>query len=234
MTEAQFAEGFAYAEENFLNEQAEHLKLDKALIRKKFNLNNKNVLDFGCGMGGMSLWYGSQWNCKVRGLDIDGHHIKIAKAIKEKHQVPNVSFEQRNILDDPIDEKFDMIFMNDVIEHIQIDIVEVILEKLYEHLADDGSLFVTYPPWKSPYASHLNPHISIPWVQFLPKSVLYNLIEKNNVKIVGDLEGDLRSAYDGLNHMTHKKLKSVTGKIGFKQASRSNHCMLNKLPGMKL
>ena len=56
MTPEQFTEGIAYSEDNFQNDQAAHLKVDKVLIREKFDLDGKRILDFGCGMGGMSLW----------------------------------------------------------------------------------------------------------------------------------------------------------------------------------
>jgi len=233
MTDALFAEGMAYAEENFLNQQAEHLKLDKSLIRQRFNLDDKKVLDFGCGMGGMTLWYATNWKCSVHGFDIDSHHIKIAKSLQEKHSVKNVVFEKRNILDNPTKEKYDLIFMNDVAEHISFPILEKILAQLAKSLSSDGKLFVTFPPWRSPYASHLNHVIKIPWVQFLPKSVLYKLIDKNNHSIVGELEGDLKSAYEGLNHLTYSKLKKICNSAGLKETYRKSHCFLNKLPGMK-
>ena len=34
--------------------------------------------DFGSGMGGMSLWYAKNWNCSVKGVDIDGFHVNVA------------------------------------------------------------------------------------------------------------------------------------------------------------
>ena len=71
LTQALYQEGIQYAEQNFLDESANHLKVDKALIREKFDLSGKRVLDFGCGMGGMSLWYAKNWDCEVLGLDID-------------------------------------------------------------------------------------------------------------------------------------------------------------------
>lgn len=59
-----------------------------------------------------------------------------------------------------------------------------------------------------------------------------SLIEKYNTTIVGEIEGDLRSAYAGLNQMTHNKLISLVQKTGFEMLTRTNHCFLNKPPGM--
>lgn len=229
MTAAQFKEGLAYAEDNWRNESAPHLQVDKRLIRERFELNGKSVLDFGCGMGGMSLWYATNWNCQVLGIDIDQHHIEVATHLKQKHGVGNVRFEQRDLLEQPLDEQFDLIFMNDVAEHIPLVILGKIFRQLASNLTKEGCLFVTYPPWRSPYASHLNSVIRIPWVQFLPKSWLDNMIAKHNQPLVGDLEADLRSAYDGLNRLTHSKLLKLTANAGLVEVYRKSHSFINKI-----
>lgn len=233
MTEEQYLEGIKYAEENFQDENADHLKVDKKLIREKFDLTGKRILDFGCGMGGMTLWYATNWDCFVHGLDIDGHHITIAEALQEKHQVSNVLFEKRNILDAPLEKKYDMVFLNDVAEHIQINILKDIFEELKNSLSEEGRIFVTYPPWKSPYASHVTHAVKIPWCQFLPKKTLMRLIEKNNHTIVGDLESDLVHAYEGLNHLTHKKMMEVCKEVGLKPIYRKSHSILNRISPLK-
>ena len=87
MTDSLLLEGLNYAEQNFLDENADHLKVDKRLVRKLLDLNGKRIMDFGCGMGGMTLWYAKNWDCEVHGVDIDGHHIEVANQIKEKHQL---------------------------------------------------------------------------------------------------------------------------------------------------
>lgn len=102
MTQTLYNEGIAYAEQNFLDDSANHLIVDKTLIRSKFNLDGKKILDFGCGMGGMSLWYAQNFDCEVYGVDIDGHHIRIANDLKGRHGLQNVSFEVRNILSKPL------------------------------------------------------------------------------------------------------------------------------------
>ena len=235
MTQEQFEEGVRYSEDNFQNDNAPHLKIDKQLIREKFDLNGKRILDFGCGMGGMSVWYATNWDCKVYALDIDAHHITISQHLKEKHKVKNVTFDKRNVLDDPLrdDERFDYIFLNDVAEHIQYPILEAIFKQLKVGLAEGGKIFVTYPPWKSPYASHVVHAVKVPWCQYLPQGMLMKMIEKNNIQIVGEEESDLIQAYKGLNHLTHKKLMQVIDKVGLKPVYRKTHCMLNKLPGLR-
>jgi 2-polyprenyl-3-methyl-5-hydroxy-6-metoxy-1,4-benzoquinol methylase len=233
MTQALYEEGLAYAEENFRNENASHLKVDKELIRRKFNLTGKKVLDFGCGMGGMSLWYASTWKCEVHGVDIDRHHIRIAEDLKSKHRVSNVTFEVRNILDKPLKDKFDFIVLNDVAEHIPLPVLEKIFLQLSGMLAYGGSIFVSYPPWKSPYASHVSHVVGIPWCQFLPQGWLMRMIKRNNRPIVGEEESDLVAAYKGLNHLTHGKLMKIVNGAGLKPVYRKSHSFINKLPFLK-
>jgi len=229
MEKALLLEGIQYAEDNLQNEEASHLKVDKALIPKLMNLDGKRVIDFGCGMGGMTLWYAKKWDCEIYGVDIDNHHITVAEHLKNKHQISNVHFEQRNIVEDPLAGKFDYIFLNDVVEHIREDYLVNIFQQLSKALGPKGRIFISYPPWKSPYASHLNHVIKIPWCQFLPKSTLDGLIEKHNHPIVGDLEGDLREAYDGLNRMTHQKLMGIMNQTDLKLTYRKSHFILNRI-----
>ena len=233
MTDSLLLEGLNYAEQNFLDENADHLKVDKRLVRNLLDLDGKRIMDFGCGMGGMTLWYASNWDCEVHGVDIDGHHIEVANQIKQKHNVTNVHFAKRNVIEDPLDGKFEYVFLNDVVEHIPLDILQNIFLQLEKVLAPGGRIFVSYPPWKSPYASHLNHVIKIPWCQFLPKSTLDGLITKHNHPIVGELESDLREAYDGLNHMTHDKISKIVSQTNLKTVYRKSHCILNRMPALE-
>ncbi|MEL6863635.1 MAG: class I SAM-dependent methyltransferase [Bacteroidota bacterium] len=235
MTKQQFDKGIAYAEDNFLNDEAAHLKVDKQLIAQLFDLTGKRVMDFGCGMGGMTLWYARQWDCQVYGYDIDGHHMQIAQELKKTHQANRVTFAQRNILTDPIkeEERFDVIFMNDVAEHIELPILEQVFRQMSIALKPGGRLFVSYPPWRSPYASHVTHAVKIPWCQFLPGGLLHRLIEKNNEELVGELESDLVSAYYGLNHLTHSKLMSVLNDLPLEITYRKSHSFINRYSALE-
>ena len=233
ITQELYLEGINYAERNFLQEDANHLKVDKKLIREKFNLDGKKILDFGCGMGGMSLWYAKNWDCTVHGLDIDHHHVAIANDLKHKHRLGNVQFEVRNLLEKPLKEKYDFVMMNDVAEHIPLPILKDIFKALSGSLEWGGKVFVTYPPWQSPYASHVQHVVNIPWCQFLPQGILLKLIEANNRPIVGQEESDLVSAYKGLNRLTHDKLMGAVNGSGLKPVFRKSHSFLNNVSFLK-
>jgi len=143
MREQQFEEGFNYAKKIFLEDKSSHLWLDKRVIRKKLDLTNKRILDFGCGLGGMTLWYAKNWDCSVHGIDIDSNHLKIANALKYEYSVPNVVFEEKNVLEIKSENVYDVIFLNDVIEHIPLPLLDKILQKLAKLLSINGIIYIS-------------------------------------------------------------------------------------------
>ena len=90
MNQTQFEHGVKYSERYLTGSENEFI--DKRIINSKLNFDGLKILDFGCGMGGMSSWYANTWNCEVLGLDIDENHIKVANHIKNKHNIENVTF----------------------------------------------------------------------------------------------------------------------------------------------
>src|SRR5690606_22274651 len=86
-------EGLEYAERNLLTKQT-HLYLDREILKNKFDLRGKDVLDFGCGMGNTSLWIAREMGAaSVDGFDLDPNHIYVANELNRKYQVPGVRFE---------------------------------------------------------------------------------------------------------------------------------------------
>ncbi|MCU0348722.1 MAG: class I SAM-dependent methyltransferase [Saprospiraceae bacterium] len=225
--------GLQYAENNFLDEHARHLHLDKQLLRSRYDLNGKKVLDFGCGMGGMTLWYAKNWDCTVHGVDLDPAHVQVAEFLKEKYGLQNVKFHCQDVLEKPLTDKYDFIVLNDVVEHIPMPVLEKIILQLRGSLAEGGVIFLSFPPWRSPYASHVTSAVGLPWCQFLPQKMLYRMIEKKNSHITGAIESDLLSAYKGLNHLTFNRLENLTSKAGLKTRWRKSHCLLNRVPAFK-
>lgn len=231
MKDEQLQEGLSYAEYNY-HHASGFSRLDKSIIRENFNLKEKSVLDFGCGMGHMSLWLGKEMCAFVDGVDIDEHHITVAKEFHKKYQIPNVNFYLRNIISDPVEKQYDFIFLNDVIEHIREEWLQNVLDVLImNNLKDGGIIFFSYPPWEGPHASHLRPATSIPWVQYLPQRFVINLVKKRNQQLVG--ENTLLEEYLQLNHMSHKKLTNYLKKYSLKQILRKSHSKINKIGPFK-
>lgn len=230
MNAEQKAEGLAYAERNYLAKNS-HLNLDKAFIERYYNLSGKKVLDFGCGMGGMTLWLDKHYDCDVKGIDIDSNHIEISNMLKAKHGKEHVQFILQDIVKQPLNEEFDFIFLNDVAEHIHPDYLVPIFTQLRKQLKPGGIIFVSYPPWEGPYASHLNSVFKIPWAQYWPRGIMLEKLKKRNRMLVG--EKDLMSEFFALNHLNHKMLTKIIGKAGLRIERRMSHCKLNRIPGLK-
>lgn len=228
---AKLKEGLDYAEKNFLSTDS-HLHLDKEILKKNFDLKDKDVLDFGCGMGNTSLWLAREMGARVDGFDLDPNHIAVAAELNRKYKIPGVAFELRNIIESPVDKEYDFIMLNDVIEHVKEDWIPRILDILINmNLKKGGIIFFSYPPWEGPHASHLHRAIKIPWVQFLPQKYVYTLIEQNNQKLVGSK--DLLTEYRELNHMTHKKLMGYLRPFRLKRVFRYSHTKFNTLSLLK-
>jgi 2-polyprenyl-3-methyl-5-hydroxy-6-metoxy-1,4-benzoquinol methylase len=227
MEAKQLQEGIAYAEINY-NSKNGFSKLDKEIIQKNFPLENKDVLDFGCGMGHMTLWFAEEMRAKVDGVDIDENHITVAREFIKLHPSPNITLSLRNIITDPVAKQYDFIFLNDVIEHIKIEWIQEVLDVLIlKNLKPGGVIFFSYPPWEGPHASHLQPITKIPWVQFFPDSYIKSIIKKRNRQLVG--KHDTLTEYQELNHMTHSKLRKLLKKYPLTQILRKSHTKLNKL-----
>ena len=224
--------GISYAEKQIAKEKNPIL-----LNLLKNNSTNKKVkiLDVGCGFGGHSMWYAQFDNCEVYGLDVDANHIEVAKKLKLKYKKDNVTFEKRNILDEPLkkDELFDLVTFNDVVEHIPISALIEILSQVSKHLTPSGKIYFGYPPWESPYAAHVYRAVKIPWIQYLPENLVLKLITKNNQEIVGDIESDLIQAYNGLNRINHKQIMKIINDLNLTPVVRKSHCILNRFSLLK-
>lgn len=228
MTNEMLEKSLAYATRNLMDEHAPHLKQDKLFLRQNFDLNQKKVLDFGCGMGGMSLWYAQNWSCQVHAIDIDAHHIQIAEALKAKFPTDRVQFEKRNILEAPLDQMYDAIFLNDVAEHIAYPVLEQLLQQFSRVMNPDASLFISYPPWEGPYASHVQSVTGLLWSQYLPKPLLMALIKRRNKAITGEIEGNFLEVYKGLNRLNHARLINLTSRAGLVMHKRLSHSILKR------
>ncbi len=231
LDEALLKEGLAYAERNFASDES-HLVLDKKILKKYFDLRDRDVLDFGCGMGNTSLWVAREMGARVDGFDLDPNHIVVARELNRKFQIPNVRFELRNIIESPIDKQYDFIMLNDVIEHIKEEWIPGILDILISrNLRKGGAIFFSYPPWEGPHASHLQRAIRIPWIQFFPQPYVHSLIRQNNRKLVGSK--DLMTEYMELNHMTHRKLMRYLKPFKLSRIFRYSHTKLNNFRALE-
>jgi SAM-dependent methyltransferase len=136
------------------------------------NIKNLRILEIGCAEGG-SLEVFRKLGCKVCGIELEQSRVDIAK-----QKNPDLDVRQGNILDGAIKntftEKFDLIILRDVIEHIPDR--KTTLKNVKLLLKDDGWLYITFPPLYSPFAGHQQNSKTIfgktPWLHLLPNSII--------------------------------------------------------------
>ena len=187
------------------------------LRRWQVELENRKILEVGCGDGGCGAALAGAGGV-VYAMDIDERLVKIAAA-----------FNQRDNLDIPVVQgdvsdrdspafrngPFDIILLRDVVEHLPG--LVTVLGILKRQLSSDGVLFVVFPPYYSPYGAHQQilprkkvgfiPVNKLPFIQVLPNRLFLHLIEGS-----GPAHREVRSL--GNIRLTLKKFKAQAGAAG--------------------
>ena len=109
----------------------------KAVLEKfDINLNGKIIADLGCGYGVNYVFYKDHMK-NTFFLDSNKEALKF---IKNDLKADNIIFWKSP---EPVEQKFDFIFMTDVLEHIDDDIKAV--KWIYDHLKPGGKALLTMP-----------------------------------------------------------------------------------------
>ena len=105
-----------------------------------------SILDVGCGRGELSYQL-SKFCRKVTAVDYSKDAIRIAKETYEKLSTEDrLQYSCTDILTMPDTASFDKIVLADVYEHIDADVMEKLLPKLRDMMAEGGKLFVHTAP----------------------------------------------------------------------------------------
>lgn len=154
------------------------------------NFNTETtVLEIGCGEAG-NLKPFVDIGCKATGIDISCSRIELAKTFYADHpNRGNLTLICADIYDVTPDEKFDVIVMRDVIEHIPNQ--EKFMAFAKNFLKSDGQFFLAFPPWQNPFGGHQqicsNRLLSkLPWFHLFPRG-FYRLF----LKWMGESEGTI-------------------------------------------
>lgn len=121
--------------------------LSKIISNMKLKENSK-ILEIGCGTGGNLSMLSSYGN--LTAVDMSTNAVEIAKSKKQK----NIDIYQGSLPDDMpnFNDKFDLICMFDVLEHIEVH--QEALEKIKTYLKDDGRVILTVPAYQWLYGKH--------------------------------------------------------------------------------
>ena len=142
------------------------------------------VLEIGCGEGGNLLPF-AELGCEVKGVDICDGRIEQARAFFAEFGQKG-TFECENFIEaeKPQDEaeKFDLVLVHDVIEHIEPPYKETFVGNIRPLLKRNGLVFFGFPAWQMPFGGHqqicqskLLSHL--PWFHLLPAFMYKGLLK---------------------------------------------------------
>ena len=101
------------------------------------------VLDIGCGFGLFSLYYAARAPGRfVRGLDVDGRRIGIARRAAARLGLDNVVYEEGDARDFKADTEVAAAYMLDIVHHVPPGAVPPLLSRLRRALPPGGRLLV--------------------------------------------------------------------------------------------
>lgn len=200
------------------------------LITNNIDLSNKTVLDVGCGNGIYSIKM-SESAKKVVGVDIQQENIDQANINKELYaNREKVSFlvGDFNAFHCHGDEKFDIITLIEVLEHIPDE--KTVLKNMYDCLTNKGNLIIFAPNKFYPFETHgikrygklISYKDSTPLVSYLPAGIRKNFLDEkiytlHSLKIILEENGFTIKYYDyyfpPLDQLKNKSLKDALRKI---------------------
>lgn len=144
-----------------------------------------SVLEIGCGEGGNIPPF-LERGCQVTGIDLCEVQIAKAKEFLSNHpSKENLTLIREDIYQaTQLTEKFDIIILRDVIEHIPDQ--EYFMSFIKRFLAPDGVLFIGFPPWQNPFGGHqqICNHRLIarsPWIHLLPRNLYRKILQWGGV-----------------------------------------------------
>ena len=101
------------------------------------------VLDLGCGFGLFSLYFAlTEPRRLVRGLDLDGRRIALARRAAGRLAIDNVAYEQGDARDFKGDAEVSAAYMLDIVHHVAPASVPPLLAALRRALPGGGRLLV--------------------------------------------------------------------------------------------
>ena len=127
-----------YSSAYFLSpeESLEHAQINKMdLIAKKLLLKpDHNLLDIGCGWGGLSIHLNKSTGANVTGITLSEEQLKVAN--KNSSHLDKVNFQLRDYRE--VRQKFDRVVSVGMFEHVGRKQYQTFFNKVYECLEDDG------------------------------------------------------------------------------------------------
>lgn len=167
----------------------------------------KKVIDIGCAEGGvLTPFEKAGYDCT--GLEYSPPRVEYAR----EKGASNIKFIKGNIEQFSYNEKFDVILMLDVIEHLNQKIPA--LENIKKILSSEGIVIISFPPFRSPFGGHQQVMKSflkyIPYIHLTSESIYRWLLEKVERQ---NFESHFRNYKTGV---TIKEFEKLLDQVEFK------------------
>src|SRR5688500_4436622 len=151
------------------------------LESKKVPIAGAAVIEIGCAEGGNLCAMAEVGARELVGTDIAESRLDNARVIADMLGL-KITYSSHDVIGQPPFrdwlEHFDLALLRDVIEHL--DDAEVALRNIRQVLKPNGVLYVTFPPYYSPYGGHQQTLVNwasrVPFMHLLPERVFERMI----------------------------------------------------------
>ncbi len=138
------------------------------------------VLEIGCRDGGVLYPFLAR-GCHITGVELSEKMLLQAKDRYKKSILKGeAAFIVKDVHDFDPSEKFDIIILKDVIEHVYNH--DKLIKKLKSLMTPDGVIYFGYPPWQNPFGGHqqVAKHkilSKVPYYHLLPDFLYYGILK---------------------------------------------------------
>ncbi len=156
------------------------------------------ILEIGCGEAGVLKAF-TNLGHQCFGIELEESRLVYARQyMAEEISQNKVSFLNKNIYDVDVEkdigEKFDLVILKDVIEHIPEQ--EKFMPQLHRFLKTGGRVFFAFPPWQMPYGGHQQV-LHGKWASKMPYyHLLPGIAYKWMLQLMGVNESGIRTMYE--------------------------------------
>jgi len=151
------------------------------------------VVEIGSAEGGVLAALVQAGATNALATDIAEHRLTLGDKITKKLNL-DIEFKYHNIIEQEIPDNWknsaDLVILRDVIEHL--DDTDIALKNISKFLKPGGFLYVTFPPYYSPYGGHqhivMNTLGKLPFIHVLPDFIFHKMIKSGRPGDVGEVK----------------------------------------------
>jgi len=168
---------------------------DFEIYRKVFRKNflpllpenhNTKILDIGCGLGHFLYFLESEGYKNYIGIDVSDENINYCRQRGFNVDKANIiDFITSNVC------SYDVIVMNDVLEHFTKSEITWLLDKIYSSMSDRGMLIVKVPNAANPLLSSYNRYIDFTHEIIFTEPSLFQVLANSGFRHIEILPNDI-------------------------------------------